>query len=466
MAGVGKTTLVIEAAYRCLLDCDFKLIIFSSAQSQQFVGTHLTRRFIAERNLKDLLQAIFRTLERQDNIPIGIEEQILSLQELLAQQPTLLVVDNIENVADQSDTIGFLACLPPTVKVIIASRVRLGLEGEAIALKPLTAEESTHLIKHQANKQNLAIKAEQINQIQRTAKGLPLAIAYLVGYFSINEEIVPKEPIADSELALYCFERAISQLRTIPNAYQLLLSLSLFPDGGSFNAISHLIDTLNKDAIASSLQELHRRTLTFSLAPERYGLHSLTQEYVLKELNQQPQLAQTLRDRWLNWYLDFAAPYNAVYWQEWQEDGLLSIEWENLRSVVDWCIQQQDYESVLHFWQCLKGFTLHNGYWQDRQEWLSWLESAAQEREDLAIVAELKYHNSYTLAFIDESDASGKAICLALEAWKMQEHLKVEVQFDLAMYIAALYIRQRPQASDRAATLELYQFPKILLQLM
>ncbi|PSB01860.1 NB-ARC domain-containing protein [Merismopedia glauca] len=466
MAGVGKTTLALETAYRCLVDSNFQSIIFSSAQSQQFLGTHLTRRFIAERNLRDLLQVIFRTLDGAGDLPSDIEEQILCLQDLLAERPTLIIVDNIENIAEPSDIIGFLACLPPTVKVIIGSRVRLGLGGEAIALEPLDVDESIELIKHQfanqrlGEKQDVKITASQISLIRRIAKGLPLAITYLVGSLSISEEMVPKKSLANTDLALYCFERVVSQLKAIPDAvaYQLLLSLSLFPDGASTEAIAHTIGSdINRDAIAPSLQELYRRTLTFSLTPERYHLHSLTQEYVLRELSQQPELAQTLRDRWLNWYLDFAAPYNTIYWQEWQEDGLLSREWLNLRSVVDWCIQQQDYESVVHFWQCLKGFTLLNGYWQDRQQWLSWLESAAQEREDLAIVAELKYHNSYTLAFIDESDASAKAISLALEAWEMQEHLKVEVQFDLAMYIAALYIRQHPKNGDLAANLELAQ---------
>lgn len=460
MAGVGKTTLLLEAAHQCLLDYNFELIIFSSAQSQQLVGSHLTPRFIAERNLRDLLQVIFRTLDRTGDLPSDIEQQVIFLQPLLAEQPTLIVIDNVENIADQSDIMGFIACLPPNVKVIIGSRVRLGLEGDAIALEPLNVTDSINLIKHQAKKQNLQIQARQINQIERTAKGLPLAITYLVSYLCINEDSVPKQPLADTDLARYCFDIAIAQLKGIPNAasYQLLLSLSLFPDGGSFDAISHTVaPTLKRDVVTSSLQELYRRTLTFSLTPERYHLHSLTQEYVLRELNQEPELARTLRDRWLNWYLDLTAPYNAMYWQEWQDDRLLAVEWKNLRSVVDWCIQQQDYESVVHFWQCLKGFTLFSGHWQERQQWLSWLEQLAQQREDLAIVAELKYHNSYSLAFIDESDISGKAISLALEAWEMQEHLKVEVQFDLAMYIAALYIRQRPKNGERAANLELAQ---------
>jgi hypothetical protein len=460
MAGVGKTSLALEAAYRCLRDYNFTAIIFSSAQSEQFLGSHLTRRFMAERNLRDLLQVIFRTLDYSDALPSNLEEQVLALRDILAERPALIIVDNVENLADQSDTIGFLACLPPTVKVIIASRVRLGLEGEAIALQPLNVRESIELIQHQAQNQNLQIEADQINLIGRTAKGLPLAITYLVGYLSINEETVPKEALADTDLALYCFEKAISQLKTIPDAvaYQLLLSLSLFSDGASFDAIAHMTDaTVNREAIAPGLQELYRRTLTFSLAPERYHLHSLTQEYVRLELTKQPETAETLCTRWQNWYLDLTAPYAALYWYEWQDYQPLIAEWKNLRSVVDWCIQQQQYENVLHFWQCLKGFTLTNGHWLERQQWLEWLEEIALERQDLAAIAELKYHRSYTFAFIDESDVSGQAIALALEAWQLQEHLNFGIQFDLAMYIAALYIRQRPQDGDRAANLELAQ---------
>lgn len=457
MAGIGKTTLALEAAYRCLRDYDFESIIFTSAQSQQFIGSHLARRFVAERNLEDLLQVIFRTLEYADNSPSTIEEQMTCLQEALEGKSALIILDNIETLTDQTDTIAFLGSLPAKVQVIVTSRARLGLEGRAIYLEPLNAKQCQELIKIQIQNQNLEIPVSARKPLNRIADGNPLAITYLVSSLSTGKETILKEPLAGTDLALYCFEQAAAQLRSAaePTAYQLLLALSLFPDGASIEAIASLTEgCFAPERIAPGLDELYRRTLTFCSAPQRYYLHSLTQEYARLELARDSKFDISLRDRWLNWYLDFTAPYGAVYWHEWQDYRPLRDEWKNLRVAVDSCLQQQQYESVFHFWHCLKGFTLLNGHWLEREQWLQWLEAAAQERQDLGAIAELKFHRSYTLAFIDESDRDGKAMNLALEAWSMHRYLDVEMRFDLAMYVAALYIRQSPQNGNRAANLE------------
>lgn len=108
MAGVGKTTLALEAAHQYSISKDFAAIIFSSAQSQQFSGSHFTRCLLAERNLQDLLQTISQTLGCLDELPAKIEAQIRYVRSILAEQSTLLILDNIENIDEQLDIIAFL----------------------------------------------------------------------------------------------------------------------------------------------------------------------------------------------------------------------------------------------------------------------------------------------------------------------------------------------------------------------
>jgi RecA/RadA recombinase len=469
MAGVGKTTLALEAAYQCLTSKDFTTIIFSSAQSQQFLGSHLTRRFLAERNLQDLLQVICRTLnsvepslpQGLDELPSGIEAQIRYVLTILAEQPTLIVVDNIENITDQTDTISFLGCLPPTVKVIITSRVRLGI-GQVINLKPLPVQDSIHLIQHQAETQNLKIESSQLRTICHSTGGLPLAITYLIGSIATGGLTILAEskqfPLATSDLAFYCFAQSIDQLKASPDAlaYKLLLGISLFADGASPAALTYLLELSDRSTpIHPALQQLYTISLAFPLPPERYQLHSLTQEYAQLELNQQPEYATTLRNRWQNWYLDLTAPFGALDWQDWQDYSPLIAEWKNLRMAVDWCIEREQYLEVLQFWQCLKGVTLLSGYWLERQRWLEWLQEMAQQQQDLPTIAELKYQHSFTLAFIDQSDRNGTAMELALATWEIRQDLEIDRQFELAMYIASLYIRKLPQPDTQSANLEL-----------
>ncbi len=451
MAGVGKTTLALEAAHQYLRSTDFATIVFSSAQSQQFSGSHFTRCLLAERNLQDLLQTIAQTLDRLDELPAKIEAQIRYLRSILAEQPTLLILDNIENIDEQLDIIAFLKLLPPTVKIIITSRVRLGI-GQVINLNPLTVEESIALIHHQAKTLDLQIAAAELTPIRHSTGGLPLFITYILGSIAIGRLKISaaslQPPLATSDLALYCFAQPIARLKAIPNAiaYKLLLGISFFVDGASPSALTYLLELADPSiSIDPALEQLYKISLAFPTTAERYQLHSSTQEYIQLELTQQPDYATTLRNRWQNWYLDLTAPYERLDWLDWQDYSPLIAEWKNLRGVVDWCIQQEQYEDVLHFWHCLKGMTLLGGYWSQRQQWLEWLQTMAEKRGDLPTIAELKYHQSYTFAFQDETDSSGKAMELALAAWEMQQSLDFDLQFDLAMYIGSLHIRKLPK---------------------
>jgi tetratricopeptide (TPR) repeat protein len=256
----------------------------------------------------------------------------------------------------------------------------------------------------------------------------------------------PQPPLAAGDFARYSFSLYINLIRTIPDsiAEQLLFSLSLFPNGASTTALTYL-NPEREHLVSPGLEQLERISVVSPVAPDLYQIHSLTQEYAQLELNRQPDYAITLRNRWQNWYLDLTAPYERLDWLDWQDYSPLIAEWKNLRGVVDWCIQQEQYEDILHFWHCLKGMTLLGGYWSQRQQWLEWLQAMAEKRGDLPTIAELKYHQSYTFAFQDETDSSGKAMELALAVWEMQQSLDFDLQFDLVMYIAALYIRKLPK---------------------
>lgn len=454
MAGVGKTTLALEAAYRFVERSNFAAIIFSSAQSEQFLGSHLTRRFLADRNLQDIFQVISRTLNRLDELPAQLEDQIHCIYELLAEQPTLLILDNIENATNQIDTIAFLSDLPPTVKVIITSRVRLGI-GQVINLNPLPSEESDKLTLHRAKAQNLDLRPDQRRLIWKSTGGLPLAITYLVGSLAHGglslSDALP--PLANSDLALFCFAQSINQLKSHSHspAYLILLSLSLFTDGASAAAIAYItqIDP-DGDALHTGLQQLNQASLAFSVVPGRYSLHSLTQEYVQSELNTQSEIAATLHRQWQDWYTELLSPFKALDWQDWHDYSTLDAEWKNIRSIVDGCIAQGKYEDAVEFWSCLKGYTLLVGKWQQRLNWLELLLQMAINRNDWATCVELRFHQSVTFAFIDETDSQEKAIQLALETWDQHHNLNRAVQFDLAMYIAALYIRKQSHPQDQA----------------
>ena len=131
IGGVGKTTLVVEAAYRCLLANSnkylaslpkFEAIIFTSAKQNHLTSIGFLPRLVYQRTLRDICREIARVFEFSEIHNLSLEEQIGVIRHKLSQIKTLLIVDNLETIEDKQEVLSFLYDLPPTVKVIITTR--------------------------------------------------------------------------------------------------------------------------------------------------------------------------------------------------------------------------------------------------------------------------------------------------------------------------------------------------------
>src|SRR5919199_616102 len=346
IGGAGKTSLVLEAAYRCLQascgaatsqeDLTFDAIIFTSAKQQHLIGNQILQRHRRERTLNDIFRAIFRTLEYPGVIPADFDQQLECIQSCLQDLPTLLIVDNLETLEDQDPVLSFLYELPPTVKVVITTRVR-GAFGVRIYLECLPLDEGLRLIQHQAQEQSVPLKPEQFHAIYQRTSGLPLGIVYAIGQLSVygisTDVVANRLTQANSDLAQYCFEDSVQRLRGQP-AHRLLMGLALFAKSASGDAIAQValpeadiyhgfnpkskiqnpksIDPLN------TLAQLYRLRLVIP-REERYDMHPLTREYALAELKAHSKFEQQARERWVNWYLRFSQVYRQQNWRQWQE---------------------------------------------------------------------------------------------------------------------------------------------------
>src|SRR5919202_5589896 len=225
IGGAGKTSLVLEAAYRCLqascgeqttaLVPTFDAIIFTSAKQQHLIGNHILQRHRRERTLNDIFRAIFRTLECPGSLPADFEEQLECIQSRLQELHTFLIVDNLETLDDQEAVLSFLYELPPTVKVVITTRLR-GAFGVRIYLEGLPVDEAVLLIEHQAQEQSLQLTPEQFHEIYQRTSGLPLGIVYGIGQLSVYgvwADVLTIRLTPASDLAQYCFEDSVQRLR-------------------------------------------------------------------------------------------------------------------------------------------------------------------------------------------------------------------------------------------------------------
>lgn len=454
MSGSGKTALALEAAYYCLEassdrnhPLSFDAFIFTSAQTTHVVGTNIMPKLLgAEQCLGDIVRVMSDTLQLPLEPSLDFTQQLRLLLNHLSHKLTLLIIDNLETVKDRDTIANLTAHFPETVKIIITSRIPFAQSNScSIALTHLQPQPGAELIEDLAKKFQRSLLPKQITSIYNRTGGSPLAITYQIA--QIVTTGVPDDLITmvvdntPDDLLKFCFADLVKSLSQTP-VYQCLLIPALFSQFASTQAIAYINQT-TEEITYSHLQHLTNLYLLFPQKREQYSLHSLTQEYLQLELKQQPDYEVQIRDRQVQWYRQLVQSYSYLSADEWHNYEELQIEWVNLRSVVQWCIGFNRYLDVKNFWQGLKGFTRTLGYWRERQFWLDWLLDTAILKQDWQMVAEAKFHQSQTLAHIDETDTNGKAMKLAQEAWDLQEYCSVDWQLDLSLYITALYIRQQ-----------------------
>lgn len=449
IGGAGKTTLIVEAAYRCLESKNlpnFEAIIFTSAKPHRLTGTGILPRLKKENTLSDICRTIARTLQCHDLLMATRDRQIEEILDCLTQQRTLLIVDNLETASDLDQVRSFLYELPPTVKVAIASRQQALLDVP-IHLESFSKKESLRLIYHHAEEKNLEIVQQQAEKIYATTGGIPAAIVYTIGQLSAGypfSKAIAHLNYSHSEIARYCFQDSIIPLRQ-QTPHLLLMALAIFPSPALPEAVCEVADVSNHDAFVP-LQQLS----LVKLEGGRYQMLPLTRGYVLAELQAYPLFQTSARDRWVNWYLKYSKQYGNTDAHEWSEYQELDREWDNLSEAIEWTILQNRYQDFGEFWKYLKGYTHFAGYWSERLRWMDWWRETAEKREDWLTMVEALRDKSRTLILVDRADYLAQAHQLLERAWQLCQIHQLPIEIDLALDMTILQIHQRDfRSADR-----------------
>ncbi|MEG5052765.1 MULTISPECIES: tetratricopeptide repeat protein [unclassified Microcoleus] len=456
--GVGKTSLALEAAYRCLNANPenanvptFEAIIFTSAKAQYLTKKGIEKRLCRERTLTDIFQAIARTLNSFNIIRADFNEQQKLIRHRLSQHQTLLIIDNLETLDEQQIVLDFLQDLPIAVKAVITTRIQT--DFPRILLDSLPFNEGLHLIQQQAEAKALTLSETAASEIYRKTSGIPAAIVYVVGQLAANYklEIVLNRLLSPTgKVAIFCFEGSIQPLRG-KLAYQLLMTVALFPHPALEEAIIQTAIPNDRDgeAIDEALAKLQQLSL-IKYQENRYQMISLTREYVLNELKINSDFEAAARERWLSWYLKYSQKHGGQDGKEWNNYNELSAEWENIQAVIDWCISQEKYSEFLEFWHQINAYSYAQSYnrdrltyWSYRLDWTEWLIEAAKSREDWKTAAEAMCDRAWTLTIVGQAKHLELAESLLKETWQLRHYQSHTFQVDLIINIAVLRIGQK-----------------------
>ncbi|MEG4573858.1 tetratricopeptide repeat protein [Microcoleus sp. N3A4] len=456
--GVGKTSLALEAAYRCLKANQqnanlpsFAAIIFTSAKAQYLTGKGISEHLNRERTLRDIFQAIARTLNSLNIIRADFDEQPKLIRHRLSQQQTLLIIDNLETLDEQQIVLDFLQDLPITVKAVITTRIQT--DFPRILLDSLPFDEGLHLVQQQAEAKTVTLSEIEASEICHKTSGIPLAIVYVLGQLAAKfklKNVLNQLPLPIGKVAPFCFEGSIHPLRG-KLAYQLLMAVALFPHPALEEAIiqTAIPNDCDGSAIDEALAKLQQLSL-IKYQEERYQMISLTREYVLNELKINADFEAAARERWLSWHLKYSQKHGGQDGKEWNNYDELNAEWENIQAAIDWCISQEKYSDFLLFWQQVKGYSYAQSYncdrltyWSYRLDWTEWLIEAAKKRKDWKTAAEAMCDRAWTLTIVGQAKHLELAENLLKETWQLRHFQSHNFQVNLAINIAVLRIEQQ-----------------------
>jgi tetratricopeptide (TPR) repeat protein len=459
IGGVGKTSLVVECAYRCLRASGdrsssaptFELILFTSAKEFHLKPFGLLESWSPQRSLRDIFQQIAQQLEEVDLTGLGLKEQGNLIKQALADQQTLLIVDNLETVEDQHSVLSFLNDLPPAVKVVMTTREQIVFVP--VRLTSMPELDALQLIQHEADEKGVFLSPLDCHTLYQHTGGIPVAIHYAIGQIAsgyLIQDVMERLSQATGDVARFCFESSVQPIRGQP-AHQLLMALALF-SAPALQAM--LTDVGTPDADQQTIQQALARLRGLSLVRQtdkRYSMLPLTREYALSELKALPEFEQDARDRWVNGYLSFSKPYADQDPEDWrgQFDGLAE-EWQNLQAIADWCMAQNRYGEMLQLWQNIESSIYamgrrisRIGYWDDSLVWTNWLIQAAFNRGDWAVAAKVMQKRSWMLTAIGKPLQLQEAERLLEQAWNLRHHQDLPFQSNLARQIGVLCLQQQ-----------------------
>lgn len=454
IGGVGKTALVLEAAYSCWRVStgeetstkvpSFDAIIFVSAKQQYLTPIGILPGRDAKRTLRDIIREIASTLDRLEIAQIAPQGQFERVHRALGQQKTLLIVDNLETMEDKQEIMAFLYELPPLVKVVVTSRERT-LPFSPIRLEQLSQEAALNLITMEAQEKEAEISSEQTFDLYRHIGGIPAALVYAVGQIAGGyslKTVLEKVRQAGSDVARFCFEGSLGPLRGQP-AHRLLMAIAMFPKPPLRSAVASTAGLVaDQTAIEDGLALLRRLSLV-KQQEGRYTLLPLTREYALSELAAQPSFEKEARWRWIEWYRDFVEEHGEKDWDDWHiRYDKIEEEWTNLLAVFDWCAVHEEYKHIQYFWQerQMVRFSHIYEHWDDRLFWLDWLIQEAKKRGDWAHAVKAMVDLAFTYTLMGQLEDANN---LLQEAWKMHEYADLRVQLIVTQKIANLCLQRK-----------------------
>jgi hypothetical protein len=302
IGGIGKTSLA-DRLLRQLIDHGrFDEIGWVSARQSRFTPDGAIRAvekptLTAEVLIEKLLQQLLPDLVLASGS--SIQKMLAALRTCLKATPHLIVIDNLETLADIESLLPTLQDLANPTKFVLTSRKSLYTEPAIyhFPVPELNELSALELIRQEAQLSNLPVLAESndevLKPIYQTVGGNPLALRLVVGQTHIHplESILYDLRTARGQpverLYTFIYRHAWDSLDALSQQVLLIMPL-VNPQGDELEYIAEVgdVDIGDLRLALNKLVTLNLVDARGGLNDRRYSIHSLTRTFLHKQVAQ------------------------------------------------------------------------------------------------------------------------------------------------------------------------------------
>ena len=386
MGGIGKTSLAVEVAHRCLpgsqlaIAKPFQAVVWTSA------------RDYADFNLRldHVLDTIARVLDYPHLAQLPPEQKVGAVDKLLRSHRTLVLADNLETVTDLA-LVKFLEQIPEPSLALVTTRYKQLRRVWDIPLYGLKDEETLTLIRRHSHRIGLAVVAgaddDTLQRLAAATGNNPKAVELSLGL--IKQKGLPFNTVVDelyqaSQMVKEVFDYIFAEVWKLldDETKQVLLAMSLFVSSASRAALS-VVAKVEEFDFHKAIEELVGMSLleaseALDISQQRYWLHPLTQIFARHQLGVDVSLnvlhghdgadSEKISELRSNFCAFFAAwsekKAGRSFWDfaSWNAEQYAEIHLElpNLVIALEWAYENKDWAQVL----ALAKAVVHPVYYQ------------------------------------------------------------------------------------------------------